>query len=145
MILKFILIFYFSLVAWKDYRYKEVSYFDVGAIFFISLLFLIKDSTSLTFIYITVSLLWFYIEVFYFKNREDLFFPMGIVDMFYLVIIFSLISTNFSPSSTYLLGFILSFTLTLIFSITKKENGKVPYLYALYPLMLFGLIFYPLK
>lgn len=141
-ILKLTLIFYFSLLAWKDYKHKEVSYFDTVIIFIISVSFLKKASPSLTIIYILISLIWAYIEIFYFKNREELFFPMGIVDMFYIIIIFSLIKINFNFSFIYNILFIISSLLTIILALTKNENNKVPYLYAMYPLMLFSLIFY---
>src|SRR5690242_5282062 len=108
MILKTILIIYFFYLALKDYKYKEVNYIDVFITFIISVLFFKKAFSPFILIYIILSLIWFYIEVFYFKDKEELFFPMGIIDMFYLIIIFSFIKLNFN----------ISFTYTLIFSIS---------------------------
>ena len=135
--IKFFLSLYFIHLAIMDYSKKEVEYLDIAFIFTIVIKLLnYTNLTKYTYVLLITIFIWVVIEIFIFKDMDDLFFPFGIVDLFYIIIIFLLIKINLDSTLEVkkLFIIILSSFISFLISLSYLNQASVPYLFLLSPI-----------
>ena len=125
---------YLIYLAIRDFFTREVSYFDLLLFFSFVAYKTYLLSFILSVIFVIISLIWIILEIR--SDKEELLFPMGIIDFFYLFFIF--ISSLHNFSIYYLYGSLGTLILTMWYRYKKKEQ-YVPYLFVLLPLGLAAL------